>query len=75
MFNQTDNIQDYIFPLCKATKDSKTNQYAYKELIGTGFLIGNEGFALTAAHVIDQLLEDKKSEEDVMVGMFQSCPD
>jgi hypothetical protein len=72
MFNQTGAIQDYVFPLCKATKDINTKQYAYKELIGTGFLIGNNGYALTAAHVIDQLLEDKKSDEDVIVGLFQS---
>ena len=72
MFKQTDDIRDYVFALCKATKDINAKQYAYKELIGTGFLIGNNGYALTAAHVIEQLLEGKQSDEDVMVGLFQS---
>jgi len=36
----------------------------------TGFLIGNHGYALTAAHVIDQLLEDYDSKTDAIAGMF-----
>ena len=31
--------------------------FAYESLIGTGFLIGKNGFAVTAAHVVDQMLE------------------
>ena len=61
------NVRDIIFPLIKAKK--KNESIIAEELIGTGFLIGKDGYAITAAHVIDQLLDGNK-EEDIILGLF-----
>jgi hypothetical protein len=50
MFSQGNYVRDYIFPIITAQMvDSEQN---VKRMLGTGFLIGNQGFALTAKHVI-----------------------
>jgi len=56
MFDQKDQLKNFIFPLIRATKKS-AGYYEYGELIGTGFFIGARGYALTAGHVIDQLFD------------------
>lgn len=68
MFEQKGNIRDYVFPLVTATKDNR-GIYSYGELIGTGFFIGNGGFGLTAAHVIDQLRESLPTN-GVILALF-----
>ncbi|MAO64038.1 MAG: hypothetical protein CL666_03480 [Balneola sp.] len=60
-------IRDYIFPLIRAKRIA--NKIKEPELIGTGFLIGKNGFALTAAHVIEQLT-DNKNNDDVILALF-----
>lgn len=50
-FQQSDAIRDYVFPLC-VTSGSPGQGWTFESFLGTGFLIGNRGFALTAAHVI-----------------------
>jgi hypothetical protein len=60
-------IRDYVFPLIKGTYGNGAVQST--ELIGTGFLIGKDGFAITAAHVIEQLLDGSK-KEDVILALF-----
>ncbi len=65
--NDVKPIRDYIFPLIKGKQQKDSIQYG--ELIGTGFLIGKDGYAITAAHVIDQLL-DGNNEDDVIIGIF-----
>lgn len=67
MWNVPIDIRDFVFPLVRATNESGT--YTYKELIGTGFLIGRFGVALTAAHVIDQLWENLPTN-GVVLAMF-----
>ena len=62
MFTQSDQIRDYVFPI--ATVASIDNSFAFKEFLGTGFLIGNRGFALTAAHVVQQF------DNQEIVAMF-----
>jgi V8-like Glu-specific endopeptidase len=57
-------IVDYIFPLIRATVENNT--VIESELIGTGFLIGENGYALTAAHVIEQLTEDIQTNNMVL---------
>jgi len=71
MFKQKDRMYDYIFPLAVAIRKGLLN-YEYSELIGTGFLIGRNGFALTAAHVTEQLEVGIKTTEYVMVALFRS---
>ncbi len=67
---QSGEVRNHVFPLAKAVRTSK-NEFSYRNLVGTGFLIGKRGFAITAAHVIDQLYTGKKSELDVIVGAFR----
>jgi hypothetical protein len=50
-FRQPDRIRDYVFPLCVAA-ESPGDTWEFRLFLGTGFLIGNRGYALTAAHVI-----------------------
>jgi S1-C subfamily serine protease len=50
-FRQSDAIRDYVFPLCVAV-GSPGKGWEVRRFLGTGFLIGNRGYALTAAHVI-----------------------
>ena len=51
MFTQSDRIRDYVFPICVAEKND--NGIEFKQFLGSGFLIGSNSFAMTAAHVID----------------------
>ncbi len=62
-------IGDYVFPLLKGRIfDNKLTQV---ELIGTGFLIGRLGYAITAGHVIDQLLEDNEPNDHILAGFLE----
>ena len=65
--SDTKFIRDYVFPLIKGKQ--KNDSIKAGELIGTGFLIGKNGYAVTAAHVIDQLLDGNR-EDDVILGLF-----
>lgn len=60
-FKQEEKVVDVVIPLLKATKD-KNNSVTYDGLFGTAFLIGNQGFAITCAHVIEQILDDFKGQ-------------
>jgi trypsin-like peptidase len=44
-------VRDYVFPIM--TVDIQGTTWNYKNFLGTGFLIGRRGYALTAGHVID----------------------
>ena len=44
-------VRDYVFPVM--TVDIQDTNWNYKTFLGTGFLIGRRGYALTAQHVID----------------------
>jgi hypothetical protein len=65
--SKTKLLRDFVFPLIKGKQKKDSIQAG--ELIGTGFLIGKDGYAITAAHVIDQLLEGNV-EDDVILGLF-----
>jgi len=49
MIKQSDAIKDYVFPIAEVAKDG--NNISFKRFLGTGYLIGNRGFGMTAAHV------------------------
>ena len=67
MFKQGDRVRDVVFPLVK-TK-IVDGLLEYNGLVGTGFLIGKKGYALTAAHVIEQLgLENGEKSSGLFVG-------
>ena len=51
MFQQSDRVRDYVFPLCIVEKKDNGNEF--KRFLGSGFLIGSNSFAITAAHVFD----------------------
>lgn len=48
-----DEIRNVIFPLCVV--DNQETNYAYRYLAGTGFILGSNGFAMTARHVIQNI--------------------
>jgi len=52
-FTQGDAIRDYIFPL--ALRGNSEDAPHFGGLLGSAFLIGNNGFALTAGHVLAEL--------------------
>ena len=62
MFDQTNALRDYVFPI--ATAEYTNDGIKIKHVLGTGFLIGNRGFALTAKHVIAEL------EHENLVAIF-----
>ena len=62
MFKQSDAIRDYVFPI--ASIEGKTGETGVKRILGSGFLIGNRGFALTAKHVI------MGSKEECLAAVF-----
>lgn len=62
MFSQTDAIRDYIFPI--VVIEGKDSNISIKQVLGTGFLIGAQGFSLTARHVID------KSDKERLAAIF-----
>jgi S1-C subfamily serine protease len=67
MAREIPRMVDNVFPLVRATKKDKI--YSDIELIGTGFFIAEHGYALTAAHVIDQLYENQ-SQNGVAIALF-----
>jgi hypothetical protein len=61
MFIQSDAIRDYVLPIASAEIiDGKTKL----TILGSAFLIGSQGFALTARHVI------LNSENAKLIAMF-----
>jgi len=62
MFKQRDYIRNFVFPLSIAEKTDKG--YSYKSFLGSAFLFGNKGFALTAAHVIEE------HSKELIISMF-----
>lgn len=49
-FVQTDNLRDHVFPIMEI--DTSGAQNTLKRFLGTGFFIGHQSMALTAAHVV-----------------------
>ena len=54
-YRQSTRVIDVIFPLLEVDADGDNAR-----LIGTGFLIGPDNHALTAAHVMEQISEGRK---------------
>lgn len=65
MFVQRDFVRDFVFPIVTVGSTRHNGELSYKDFLGTGFLIGNRGFAITASHVI------AKREEHI-AAMFVS---
>jgi hypothetical protein len=64
---QEETISDIVLPLLIAEYvNAERTVIVPIQLYGTCFLIGNRGYALTAAHVIDQLHDAVKNENDVI---------
>lgn len=56
---KSNNVRDFVLPVCDISHGD--DGYAVKQdskLVGTCFLIGDRGFALTAAHVLHQVNND-----------------
>lgn len=63
--NQSPLIRDLVFPLALAEKVGE-DEVKMVAFLGTGFLFGSKGFALTAAHVVDF----KVGKNQAIIGMF-----
>jgi hypothetical protein len=66
MFKQSNRINDYIFPIAlierKLPEKSRINQ-----VLGTAFIIGNRGYAITCSHVIEKNVLNK---DKFLAGLF-----
>ncbi len=58
-------VRDFIFPICEYQIDAHSNIPSFKQMLGTAFLIGSRGYALTAAHVLTSL-----SKTSLIGGLF-----
>ncbi len=58
-------IRDLVFPIALAKK-AGTDKFEMVDFLGTGFLIGSKGFALTATHVVDISVPANHG----LIGMF-----
>ena len=67
-FRQEEKFTDIVIPLIRANK-TENGEVEYEELFGTAFLIGQNGFAITCAHVIDQL-HDGLTENQILITHF-----
>lgn len=56
MTSATPAIRDVVLPIFLGTWND--NNFEYKSITGTMFSIGKRGFAITAAHVIDLIVDD-----------------
>lgn len=64
MFTQSDAIRDYVFPI--VTISIGKGEQSFKMFLGTGFLVGNRGFGMTAAHIA------RNFKNETVVAMFAS---
>ena len=58
-------LRDIVFPLVIAERTAP-GEVKMVQFLGTGFLVGSQGYALTASHVIDVKLEKNQA----IVGLF-----
>lgn len=55
----SNNVREFVLPVCNLGHDAEGNVVKDgAELVGTCFLLGNRGYALTAAHVLRQVKND-----------------
>mgnify|MGYP003123071149 CR=1 FL=1 len=65
MSHRTTPVRDLIFPIGIFKKDDD-GEFEMVSFLGTGFVFGKQGFALTAAHVVTCPL----AENHLIMGMF-----
>jgi hypothetical protein len=65
-FTQGEAVRDFVFPLAQVRRE-RDGSMKFDQYLGTAFLIGNRGFALTAAHVVRAV-----QPEFVLAGLFAS---
>lgn len=58
MFLQRDFVRDFVFPIVMVSSSGRGGELSYNKFLGTGFLIGKRGFAITASHVIGEFSKD-----------------
>ncbi|MBE8564718.1 S1 family peptidase [Vibrio sp. OPT20] len=58
-------VRDIVFPLILA-EQVKPGESKMVSFLGTGFLVGSDGYALTASHVVDLKVEPNQA----IVGLF-----
>ena len=65
MFKQGNAIRDYVFPL--ATANRVKGEMHFNNLLGSGFVIGSNSWALTCSHVTQA---NNLANDEIIVTMF-----
>jgi hypothetical protein len=63
MMLKNDYVVNFVFPIL-TLKETEPQKFIFDKLLGTGFLIGKKGFALTASHIF------KDTDEYLKVAAF-----
>src|ERR1043165_1803359 len=57
--------RDFIFPICECAPNEGGGGFRFVRFLGTGFLFGSAGFALTASHVLGS-----PTDQRLLMAMF-----
>ncbi len=65
------HFNEFVFPICELKPGLELGTLEIAHFLGTGFSIGDKGFFLSAAHVINSDVIDAAPQENVIVAMTQ----
>ena len=69
------HFNEFVFPICELKPSLEPGTFEIAHFLGTGFSIGDNGFFLSAAHVINSAVIDAASQENVIVAMTKRLND
>ena len=69
------HFSEFVFPICELKPSLESGTFQIAHFLGTGFSIGDNGFFLSAAHVIDSAVIECAPKENIIVAMTQRLND